>query len=694
MSETTTPRREGLLVGVDVGGTFTDLLAYDTASGRLLSAKVPSIPGAQWQGVVEALGQLGIAPSSVSDVVHGTTISTNALLERKGARTGLITTAGFRDVIEVGKGRRLVGGLFDIGWQRPQPLVPRDRRHEIRERVGAAGEVVESLDEGALTRILGQMQAQGVESVAVALINAYVNPAHEEAVARVLGELAPELPVSRSAHLSAERGEFERGATCVLNAYLTPVLRRYLASLRDALDGARVHANVSIMGSNGGTMSLAAAAERAAATFLSGPVGGVVGAVQVAAAAGTDDIITFDMGGTSTDVALVHALTPRMSHDNQVDAYPLKMPQLDIHTIGAGGGSVVYVQADGTLAVGPESAGAVPGPACYGRGGERATVSDANLVLGRLPTRRALSGGLVLDRDAAVRALERVREELATDTASSDTAVEVLADAALRIAVSRMAGAVREVSVHRGHDPRAFALFGFGGAGPMHVFLVAEELDITEVLIPPLPGHLSALGQMAADCRRDLVEAWGGAVSTLHREELAQRIEALCQRGRTQLADEGIAPGRARFVTSLDMRYAGQSFTLQTPFDVGHGGVAAAGLDAARSRFDALHEQNFGYCNPQLEVEVVNLRLVALGEVDKPAIARAPAPQNPPPPQPREVWFDGWCSADVWSRDHLPRNTVLNGPLVVEEPGGTTVVPPRWTVRVLPCGTLRCHHND
>ena len=524
------------LVGVDVGGTFTDLIAYDPQRARLLSAKVPSLPGEQWRGVLDALADLGIAPQAITGFVHGTTIATNALLERKGARTALVTTEGFRDVIEMGKGRRLTGGLFDAAWQRPPPLVPRDRRLELAERVAADGAVLAPVDAGDVDALAARLRALGVEAVAVAFLNAYVNDVNERACAQGLASALPGVAVSHSAALAPERGEFERTSTCVLNAYLTPVMRAYLARLRAALDERGVTAPVNVMGSNGGAMTLERAARRCAATFLSGPVGGVAGAVRVAGMAGLRDVITFDMGGTSTDVALVHGLAPRMSHDNQVDAYPLRMPQLDIHTIGAGGGSIAWVRADGTLGVGPHSAGAVPGPACYGRGGDAPTISDANLLLGRLPTARALSGGLVLDRDRARAAFEALGRELG----GGDPVA--LAGGAVAIAVAKMAGAVREVSVHRGFDPRDFALLGFGGAGPMHVFLVAEELQIPRVLVPRFPGHLSALGQMLADLRRDFVDVWGGRLSALDPAEMRARA---ARAGRRRRAG-GSAPPRLR----------------------------------------------------------------------------------------------------------------------------------------------------
>ncbi|MDX1431669.1 MAG: hydantoinase/oxoprolinase family protein, partial [Gammaproteobacteria bacterium] len=432
------------LVGVDVGGTFTDLLAYDAADGRLLSAKVPSLPGAQWRGVLDALGELGISPARITAFVHGTTIATNALLERAGARTALVTTAGFRDVLEIGKCRRLVGGLFDTAWQRPAPIVPRDRRLEVRERIAADGSVVQALDVDDVDTIAARLRELGVESVAVTFVNSYVSADHERACAARLHDELGGAPVSISAELAPERGEFERTSTCVLNAYLTPIMTSYLDTLENELVRRGVDAPVSIMGSNGGAMTLAEAARRCAGTFLSGPVGGVTGALRVAAAAGARDVITFDMGGTSTDVSLARDLAPRMRHDNQIDAYPLLMPQLDIHTIGAGGGSIVWRQPDGTLAVGPRSAGAVPGPACYARGGTAPTISDANLLLGRLAVGRPLSGGLVLDHARARDAFATLAETLGAGD------VVALAAGALGIAVARMAGAVREVSVHRG----------------------------------------------------------------------------------------------------------------------------------------------------------------------------------------------------------------------------------------------------
>ena len=666
-------------VGVDVGGTFTDLIAYGDG-GMLHSAKVPSLPGEQWRGVLDALASLGVEPASISAFVHGTTIATNALLERKGARTGLVTTEGFRDLLEIGKGRRLVGGLFDPEWRRPAPLVPRDRRLELPERIAADGSVVRSLDGFDFDGLAAALREKGVEAVAVALVNSYIERGHEQAAARALASRLEGVAICESAALTPERGEFERTSTAVLNAYLTPVMRAYLAALETALLDRDISAPVNIMGSNGGAMTLAAAAERCAGTFLSGPVGGVTGAVRVAASAGVEDIITFDMGGTSTDVALVYGLVPRMSHDNQIDAYPLKMPQLDIHTIGAGGGSIVWIQPDGTLGVGPRSAGAVPGPACYGRGGTEPTVSDANLLLGRLPVGRALSGGLVLDIGKAREAFRALGAR-----GGSDGDVVALASASLRIAVARMAGAVREVSVHRGFDPRDFTLLGFGGAGPMHAMPVAEELGISRVLVPRFPGHLSALGQMLADLRRDTVAAWGGRVSKLAIDTLRARAATMREDGAGRLEADGMTRERHRHEFTLDVRYVGQSFTLPIRWNPDD-----ADWTPLRAAFDMRHEETFGYADAANDIEIVNVRLVSIGEVDKPVVDFTPTGGGEPVIERRQAWFGEWRETPVLDRERLPVGWRIEGPAIVEEAGGTTVAPPGWTIDVDASGALMC----
>ena len=669
------------LVGIDVGGTFTDLLAFDQDETKLLSAKVPSLPGEQWKGVLQALTELGIASGGIRAFVHGTTIATNALLERKGARTALVTTKGFRDALEVGKGRRLGGGLFDPTWQRPKPLVPRYDRHEVQERIAASGDILSELSGDELESLAGQLRQDGIEAVAVAFVNSYVNGTNEQAAAAALRASLDGVPISESADLIPERGEFERGSTAVLNAYLTPVMQRYLHTLESELEAGGISAPINIMGSNGGAMSLGVAAQRCAGTFLSGPVGGVSGALRVAELAERKDFITFDMGGTSTDVALVYDLTPRMSHDNQIDAYPLQMPQLDIHTIGAGGGSIIWVGPDGTLQIGPQSAGAVPGPACYGRGGQEPTISDANLLLGRLPTERALAGGLQLDQAQAEAAFGKVADAIGT------TDLVGLAEGALAVAVAKMAGAVREVSVHRGVDPRDFVLIGFGGAGPMHGFLVAEELGMREVVVPRFPGHLSALGQMLADQRRDFVQAWSGRLSEMSPEALKAKAGELSAAGAQALLAEDIGAERHRHDFTVDMRYVGQSFTLSIPWD------PEEDFGELRRAFDERHDETFGYTDPANDTEIVNLRLVSTGLVDKPGLDFAPVDGQDPQSGERPVWFGEWRDTPIYDRALMPIGFTFEGPAIVEEAGGTSVVPPGWRVQVHASGALLCEHE-
>lgn len=671
------------LVGIDVGGTFTDVLAYEAATGQLLSAKVPSLPGEQWRGVLDALAALGITPHDIRAFVHGTTIATNGLLERKGATTALVTTEGFGDLVEIGKGRRLNGGLFEPEWQRPEPIVPRGLRFEVPERTAFGGTVQRDLGGFDFDALVDLLRKAGAEAVAVAFINSYAHDRNERTAAQEIARRLPDVPVSHSSELVRERGEFERVSTCVLNAYLTPMMVDYLDRLAAELSGRGVTAPVNVMGSNGGAMTLQEAARRVAGTFLSGPVGGVNGAIQVARMTGLNDLITLDMGGTSTDVALVRDLTPRMSFDNQVDAFPLQMPQLDIHAIGAGGGSIVWIARDGTLQIGPRSAGALPGPACYGRGGVDATLSDANLLLGHLPANRRLSGGLTLQYDLARKSFEVLAERL------GGADVVELADSSLRIATAKMAGAVREVSVHRGFDPRDFVLVGYGGAGPMHVFDVAEELAIPQVVIPRFPGHLSALGLMLADLRRDFVRVWGGRLRELDPQSLRRQADEMREEAGRLLGIDGVSPDRHRHDFSLDMRYAGQSFTLPIPYD-----PTSEDWSTVRNAFDQRHESTFGYFDAANDAEIVNIRLVSLGLVDKPDLRFASDAHADPVIEGRRAWFGGWTECAVYDRERMGIGFRFEGPAIVVEAGGTSVVPPGWTVSVHDSGALLCSFEE
>lgn len=670
------------IVGIDVGGTFTDILCYNETDHALLSAKVPSVPGNQWRGVLEALHALGIDLGSIIAFVHGTTIATNTILEHKGAKTGLLTTEGFRDVIEIGLTRRLVGGLFDIKFDRQMPLIDRSLRLEVPERVAADGTVLRALNGHDFSEAAKRFEQEGVAAIAICFVNSYRNDSNEAQAGEAMRRLLPGIPVSESAILLPEKGEFGRFSTCVMNAYLTPRIVDYLKTLTAALAERGVKAPVSIMTSNGGAMTLDRAAKSAVATFLSGPVGGVNGTIRICEMTDAPNCITFDMGGTSTDVALIYNRMARTSHDNQHEAFPLAWPQLDIHTIGAGGGSIISAQPDGTLEVGPQSAGAIPGPACYLRGGTVPTISDANLLLGRLPSERAISGGLKLSVDAARKAME----ELAKQVGRSGDGIQELAESALRIAVAKMAGAVREVSVHRGHDPRDFVLFGFGGAGPMHLLPVADELYLPRAMIPPMPGHLSAFGQMLADHRRDYVSVWGGAASTSDYSDLEAKIADLRTQAASQLKEDGFEPSKQSFSFSVDMRYAGQSFTLSIPWQQSY--KQWAPLLAA---FRARHEETFGYADANNDIQATAIRLVALGLVSKPNIMFPSGDGKNVIIETRPVWFDGAKhDCKVYDRTAMNVGFALEGPAIIEEPGCTSVIPPKWRVTVLPSSALDC----
>ena len=662
------------LIGIDVGGTFTDLICFNLRSHELTQAKVPSYPGAQWRGVLDALAGLGIDFREIKAFVHGTTIATNALLERRGAKTALLTTKGFKDLLEVGRTRRLTGGLFNLFFRRIPPLVERRLRLEVDERT-FVDDPSDSIapDRKQIEQLAQALRENNVEAVAVAFINSYADNRNEQAVAGWIKE-ALNVPVSASSELVRERGEVERFSTCVLNAYLSTVVENYLSTLTTELTAQGLAAPVNIMGSNGGAMSLDTTRRFAARTFLSGPVGGATGAMKLMSLSRIDDFITFDMGGTSTDVALFHNQMPRISYSNQIDAYLLQIPQLDIHTIGAGGGSIASRLSDGTLEVGPRSAGALPGPACYGRGGTAPTISDANVVLGRLPADRPLSGGLRLSQEAAVEAVA---------TIAGSRPVHEVADGIIRIAVAKMAGAVREVSVHRGFDPRDFALVGFGGAGPMHVFMVAEELGISCIVIPMFPGHLSALGQILSDQRHEFVRAWDGVLSQLSIADLMRHLNDMQRKGSSALSRDGFKTADMNFTFSGNLRYAGQSFTLDVPI-----ALPVKDWNEVKTRFERRHQETYGVIDEVSEIEFVNVRCVAIGTVEKPEIRPQPISGERIVGE-TKAWFGGeQLTVPIYNRRGLPIRMEILGPAIIEELGGTTVLPPGWRLAVDEAGNL------
>ncbi|MEK7446276.1 MAG: hydantoinase/oxoprolinase family protein [candidate division NC10 bacterium] len=675
------------IVGIDVGGTFTDLAAVDESTGRVVLTKLPSRPRNEAAAVLAGLGALGIASREVRRLVHGTTVGTNAVLERRGARVAVLTTAGFRDLIEIGRTKRNIPALFVPTFVRPKPVVERKHRFEVVERLDADGSVLVPLDLASVERALDGALAAGAEALAVCLLHSYVNPAHERAVADAAKGRRPGLPVSCSAEVVAEYREFERFSTTVLNAYLQPLMDEYLTGLEERLRATGYAHGVLTVGSSGGMMTTETARRLPIKTIFSGPAGGVSQACFVGAATGLRDVITYDMGGTSTDVCLVRELAPVMTSDSMVGAFPVKVPQIDMHTVGAGGGSIAWLDVDGSLQVGPRSAGARPGPAAYGLGGTEPTVTDANVVLGRIGTNRLLGGSIAIDPARAT----QVMADLAARLGSGMT-LEVLAEGVIRIAVARMTSAIREISIQRGHDPRDFTLIAFGGAGPMHALALAEEIGIPRVLVPRHPGNFSALGLLASDIKHDDVRTRVGPL----RERaplLADLFAEMEGAARRQLEHEGFAPDGQRMVRSLDLRYRGQAFELAVPVDGG-----AVALDAIEDAFHRQHLGAYGHANREAMIELVNARLTAYGVVPKPAAERyrsETASLDAALRERRPVWFGGTPhECPVWERERLPERAPLRGPAIVEEFGATTVVLPGWRGAVDEHGNLRLERED
>lgn len=671
-----------LIVGIDTGGTFTDLVVLDDEAGEVKVTKVPSNPQNPGAALLEGLEALGVAPERVRRMVHGTTVATNALLERKVGRTGLLVTEGFRDVVEFGRGRRLAPwSMFDPSFVRPEPLVPRKLRLELRERILADGTVLVPLDEKDVERAAEELRRAGVEAVAVGFLHSYLDDAHERLAGEVLRRVMPSVPVSLSAEVVPEYREFERFSTAVLNAALIPVMDGYTHQLEQGLAGSGYAAPFYLMSSSGGIMTLETSRRLPIRTLLSGPVGGVVGSVYLARHAGFADLITCDMGGTSTDVCLVRGLQPETVPDRVVAGMPLKTPQVDINTVGAGGGSIAWLEEGRFLHVGPQSAGAEPGPACYGLGGTDPTVTDANVVLGRLNPSATLGHRIHLRRDLAHKAVKGLASALGV------TSVHEAAEGIVRLAVTRMVSAIREISLERGYDPRDFVFVPFGGAGPMHAAQVAEELHMERVLVPLYAGNTSALGLLCSDLRRDYARTVMRPLSGLGADAMAEVWRELQGQADADLAADGFGAAARRFERSLDLRYVGQAFELNLPLE----GERPAPEDIAAA-FHQRHAQRYGHSDPQGAIEVVNLRLSAFGTVSTPTlrpVAATASSLGEALLERRLVYFGGSeVSCPVYQRERLPEGAAFDRPAIVEEFGATTVVPPGWGVELDRLGNL------
>jgi N-methylhydantoinase A len=660
------------MIGVDVGGTFTDFFAFDDATGRVVLHKVSSTPANPARAIIDGLGDLsrrhGVDLAALTRLSHGTTIATNALIQRRGGKVALVVTEGFRDLIEIG--RQIRPRVFDLQADHPAPLVPRELRFEAHERVTADGTPLKPLAPAAVEKIVAEIGAAKPDACAVCFLFSFVNPAHERQVRDALAAAFPGLYLSISSEVQPEFREYERLSTTVLNAYLQPVLDRYLGTLAEALAVSAPQAALGINQSSGGLMSVERARRFPIRTALSGPAAGAVGAIHMARLSGIPDVIGLDMGGTSADVCLIRGYEAGTSFDKWIEGYPARLPAVDINAVGAGGGSIGWFDRDGLLKVGPHSAGAVPGPACYGRGGKEATVSDANLVLGRLSPRGLLGGGMALDVGLARAAIAPLAERLGFP-------VERTAHGMLGIVVANMVRAIRAVSVERGHDPRGFTLLPFGGAGPLHATDVARSLGIRRCLVPFAPGILCAQGLIVSDLRETFVRTAVTPVQQARMGDVAARVAELRADAEAWFASEKVAAANRRYDIVLDARYVGQNFEL--PLALGTA-EPLPDADAIRAAFFAEHERAYGFHNPADPVEIVNFRLVAVGRLAQPA-ARPATPAGTPLPAPTErrpVWFEAGSPVDtpVFDRARLAPGHVVAGPAVIEQLDATILLFP------------------
>ena len=664
------------MVGVDVGGTFTDAVYYDDASGELRWSKAGSTPADPSGGVLAAIARGNADLRSVERFVHGITIGTNAILERKGAAVWLLTTAGFRDVLEIARTNRSV--LYDIKTLKPEPLAPRRRVLEIGERVLADGSVLRALDPREVRAAAERLKGEAPGALAVCFLHSYANPAHENQAVGLLRELLPGWFICASSGVLPEMREYERFNTAALNAYIGPLTGNYLRRLGEALAAPGYRGAVYLMTSSGGIVTAERAARLPVNTVLSGPAGGVAAALHLGRLIGVRNLITYDMGGTSTDVCLIEDLAVPLTSEQFVGGLPIRTPQIEINTVGAGGGSIAWVDTGKILKVGPRSAGAAPGPACYGQGGDEATVTDANLVMGRLAPSLMLAGSVPLDEALARKVVGRLAQTFGLELAHA-------ADGIVRIAVARMVSAIKEISVARGYDPRDFALMAFGGAGPMHAAFIAEELDIARVAVPLAPGNFCAFGALISDIRHDHLVTFRAELRSAQATDLEAAFTRIEQQAAAQMSAEGMPRERISMLRSAGMRYLGQSWDL--PVRVPN---RIEDLKELEKRFNDAHQRRYGYSGTDA-VEIVSLRVSAIGQVAKPVLPEWPARGSVQDAlrEERPVFFAGRrVTTPVYSRERLPRGARLEGPAIVEEMGALTVVPPSWRLEVGRFGEL------
>jgi N-methylhydantoinase A len=665
----------GYRLGVDVGGTFTDLLLLDEATGGFWRHKTPSTPHDSSEGVIHGLAAVcasaGVSPAEIEVFLHGTTVATNAVLEGKGARVGLITTEGFRQIMQIARSF-VPGGLAAwIVWPKPEPMARLEDTVEVKGRMDAEGREIRPIDEADVRRQVERLKARGVEALTISLINAYLNGDHELRVAAIAREIMPEATLSLSHQVLPEMQEYERTLTTVANAAVRPVVSRYVGNLRQRLEGLEMRGSVSLLRSDGGLMSAAKAQEHPVSLLMSGPAGGVAGALWVAKNAGLENILTLDVGGTSTDVALIEHGEPRRIRTTEVGHLSVRASSLDVKTVGAGGGSIAYVpELTGALRVGPQSAGASPGPVAYGKGGTEPTVTDANVVLGYLPE-NLLGGTFKLDRAGAEAAVRKIADRLGIGLMEAARGI-------IDIVNENMFGALRMISVQQGYDPRSFALMGFGGAGPLHVNAVARLMGSYPAVSPVSPGVLCALGDATTRMRTETARSLSKRLSQTDLDEVSGLLLEMEAQVRQELEAEAIAPADITTAFEIDVRYSGQAF--EVPMSVTRDDLAADGLVGLTRRFDEEHRRLFTF-NMDAEHELVNLRATALGPiVELPAHVLPVGDGDPSQARLRDhvLWMDGAEQAAViYERSRLDAGDVIPGPAIVVEMDSTTLIETR-----------------
>lgn len=675
------------LVGVDIGGTFTDLVGC--IDGKIVTSKASTVPADPAQGVADTLSLAGCEMDRLAEILHGSTIAINTVLERKGARAALITTKGFRDVYAIGRGNRIES--FNLFFHRPQPLIARELTFEISGRMNAKGEVLTRLDEVAAERLARAIRDLGVEAVAVCLLHSYANPAHEKRVGDILRAANPSLFVTLSHEILREYREYERTSTTALNAYVGPRVGAYLKRLDDRLHADRFQGAIRIMRSNGGVMSIEQAREQPVALMESGPVAGMIGAGKLAKLMGLQSAIGFDMGGTTAKTSLITDGAASIEEGyvigGEASGQPMQLPVVDIVEVGAGGGSIAWIDEDGGIHVGPKSAGADPGPACYGKGNTEPVVTDANLVLGRLNPDRFLNGAMALDVNASIRAIkEKIADPLGLTVA--DAALGIL-----KIADAKMSLAVRAVSVNKGVDPRDTAMIAFGGGGPVHASAIAREIFVPVVIVPKFPGTFSALGMLMASWCQDFARTLMGRLGTLKADSVMEVFAGLRRSGEAQIARDGIAKAEAGFSYFAHLRYIGQEHTI--PIPVEGPDMLTGDLAPLRAKFHDEHGKRYAQCAPEESMEIVSLRLVVTAErsetVAENWLNEPFLPEGAIDESCREVVFDDPTRAEiarVFWRAGLPAGSVIAGPAIIEEPNATTLIRPGDVALVDPRGHL------